>query len=193
MVGRVLLASIVAAVLMFVWGFVFWGLSGMGAELLEPLPAELDVLAALRNSQAPSGMYVYPLPADPSDEQAQTEWENKHREGPLLQLAYRKEGGPPMPLSMFAQGLGHCFAVALLTSCLLALAARGLPHFGGRLVFVLLVSLVAAIWSNVGDVVWWFHSPRYCLGNMAYTMGAGLVMGLVVAALVRRPAEETDA
>ncbi len=77
MVGRVLLASIVAAVLMFVWGFVFWGLSGMSTELSAPLPAELDVLAALRNSQAPSGMYVYPMPADPSDEQAQTEWEKK--------------------------------------------------------------------------------------------------------------------
>ena len=98
-----------------------------------------------------------------------------------------------MTPAMFAQGLGFYFAVALLTSCLLALAARGLPHFGSRLVFVLLVSLVAAIWTNVGDVVWWFHSPRYCLGNMAYTMGAGLVMGLVVAAIVRRPAEETDA
>lgn len=190
MVGRVLLASILAAVLMFAWGFVFWGLSGVSEKLLTPLPAELDVLASLRNSQAPSGMYVYPMPADPSDEEAQTEWENKHREGPLLQLAYRKEGGPPMPPSMFAQGLAHYFAVALLTSSLLALAAGGLPHFGGRLVFVLLVSLVSAIWANVGDVVWWFHSPNYCLGNMAYTMGAGLVMGLVLAAIVRRPAEK---
>ncbi len=193
MVGRVLLASIVAAVLMFAWGFVYWGLCCMGTKLAAPLPAELDVLAALRNSQAPSGMYVYPLPADPSDEEAQTEWENKFQEGPLLQLAYRKEGGPPMTPSMFAQGLGLNFAVALLTGCLLALAARGLPHFGGRLVFVLLVSLVAAIWTNVGDVVWWFHSPRYCLGSMAYTMGAGLLMGLVVAAIVRRPAEEMTA
>ncbi|MCH8839930.1 MAG: hypothetical protein IH831_04500 [Planctomycetes bacterium] len=193
MVGRVLLASIVAAVLMFVWGFVFWGLCSMVTKLAAPLPAELDVLAALRNSQAPSGMYIYPMPADPSDKEAQAECEKKFLEGPLLQLAYRKEGVLMMAPSMFAQGLGLNFAVALLTSCLLALAARGLPHFGGRLVFVLLVSLVAAIWTNVGDVVWWFHSPFYCLGNMAYVMGAGLVMGLVVATIVRRPAEQTDA
>lgn len=190
MAGRVLLASILAAVLMFVWGFVFWGLLGAGSRLLEPLPAELDVLAALRNSQAPSGMYVYPsMPVDSQDDEAIAEFERKHQEGPLLQLAYRQEGGPPMPPAIFAQGFGHYFAVALLTSCLLALAATGLPHFGGRLVFVLLVSLVAAIWGNVGDVVWWFHSPLYCMGNMAYTLGAGLVMGLVLAAIVRRPAE----
>lgn len=191
MAGRVLVASIVAAVLMFAWGFVFWGLSGIDKQVLAPLPAEMDVLAVLRNSQAPSGMYLYPMHDNSAVEQAQAEWETKHQEGPLLQLAYRKEGGPPMPPSIFAQSFAHYFAVALLVGCLLALAARGLPRFGGRLVFVLLVSLVAAIWSNVGDVVWWFHSPRYCLANMAYTMGAGLVMGLVLAALVRRPTEET--
>ncbi len=190
MAGRVFLASILAAILMFAWGFVFWGLLGVGPQLMQPLPAELDVLAALRNSQAPSGMYLYPVPADAKDEAAMAEFERKHLEGPLLQLAYRREGGPPMPPSVFAQGFGHYFAVALLTGCLLALTARGLPHFGGRLVFVLLVSLVAAIWGNVGDVVWWFHSPRYCVGNMAYTLGAGLVMGLVLAAIVRRPADE---
>jgi hypothetical protein len=189
MAGRVLLASILAAVLMFGWGYVFWGLLGVGPQLMQPLPAELDVLAALRNVQAPSGMYVYPMPPNAQDKAAAAEFEQKHLEGPLLQLAYRREGGPPMPPSIFAQGFGHYFSVALLTGCLLALAARGLPRFGGRLVFVLLVSLVTAIWGNVGDVVWWFHSPRYCVGNMAYTLGAGLAMGLVLAAIVRRPAD----
>jgi len=190
MAGRVLLASILAAVLMFAWGFVFWALLGVGPQMMQPLPAELDVLAALRNSQAPSGMYVYPMPVDAQDEAGVAEFERKHQEGPLLQLAYRQEGGPSMPPSIFAQGFGHYFAVALLTGCLLALASRGLPRFSGRLVFVLLVSLVTAIWGNVGDVVWWFHSPRYCVGNMAYTLGAGLAMGLVLAAIVRRPADE---
>ena len=190
MVGRVVLASIISAVLMFIWGFVFWGMAGMAPRLLEPLPAELDVTAALRNVQAPSGMYVYPMPPDPSDEEALAECKRKHEEGPLLRMAYRAEGSPPMPPSMFAQGLGYYFAVALLTGCLLALAVAGLPSYGSRLVFVLLLSLVAAIWSNVGDVLWWFHSPRFCLGNMAYTMGAGLVMGLVTAAIVRRPAQQ---
>ena len=66
MVGRVVLASIISAVLMFIWGFVFWGMAGMAPRLLEPLPAELDVTAALRNVQAPSGMYVYPMPPDPT-------------------------------------------------------------------------------------------------------------------------------
>jgi len=190
MAGRILLAAVLSAVLMFVWGFVFWGVLDMGSSLLQPLPAELDVLAALRRAQVPSGMYVYPLPVDPKDQQAFEAAKAKHEEGPLLQLAYQSQGGPVMPLSQLAQGLGHHFAIALLTGCLVALAVRGLPGFGSRLIFILLMSLIASLWTNVGDVVWWFHSPRYCLGLVGYEMGMGLLMGLVTAAIVRPSPEE---
>ncbi len=191
MAGRVLLAALLSAVLMFVWGFLFWGVLNFGGKLMQPLPAELDVLAALRKSGATSGMYVYPMPVDMKDEAGMKAFEAKHLEGPILQIAYQAEGGPPMPPSIFAQGLGHYFAVALLTGCLLALAARGLPSYGSRVTFVLLLSLIAAVWGNVGDAVWWFHSREYCLGNMAYSMGAGLAMALVMAAIVRRDPDET--
>lgn len=190
MAGRVLLAAVLSAVLMFVWGFVFWGVLNFGGSLMKPLPAELDVLAALRQSGASTGMYVYPMPASMDDEAATKEFEGRHIEGPILQMAYQAEGGKPMPPEKFAQGLGHYFAVALLTGCLLALASRGLPSFGSRVMFVLLLSLVAAVWGNVGDAVWWFHSREYCIGNMAYTMGAGLAMALVMATIVRRDPDE---
>lgn len=186
--GRVFL---VAAVLMFVWGFLFWAILGVGDSLLKPLPAELDVLAALRGSQTPSGMYVYPSPpADMNDQEAMAAFEAKHEEGPLLRMAYRAEGGPHMPPVKFAQGIGHYFGIALLSALLTALAAPALPTFGRRVGFVLLLSLIASVWTNVGDVVWWSHSLRYCLGNMAYGMGAGLLMGLAIAALVRAPTKE---
>lgn len=193
MAGRVLLAAVLSAVLMFVWGFVFWGVLNLGEQVMKPLPAELDVLASLRQSSAESGMYVYPMPSEEKDDDAKLIFETKHLEGPILQMAYVAEGGPVMPPERFAQGLGHYFAVALLTGCLLALAARGLPSFGSRVMFVLLLSLIAAVWGNVGDAVWWFHSREYCLANMAYTMGAGLAMALVMASIVRRDAEDSEA
>lgn len=185
MAKRVILAALLSAVLMFAWGFAFWGLSGALDKTCGPLPAELDVLASLRNSQAPSGMYVYPPPCDSSDAEAMAEWEAKHEEGPLLRLAYVAEGGPPMPPIKWVLGLGHYFAVALLSGSLVALAGSSLPSFGRRLGFVLLLSLIAAVWTNVGDVLWWRHSVAYCLGNMAYELVAGLLMGLVIAAMVK--------
>lgn len=189
MLFRVLLAAVVSAVLIFVWGFLFWGVLGVGQKFLAPLPAELDLLAVLRGSQAESGMYIYPMPLEMGNPEAEAEFRKKHEEGPLLQLAYQREGARPMAPAMFAQGLALNFAVALLAAALVALIAPSLPNFGRRFGFVVLLSLIVAIWNNVGDLVWWFHSPQYCLGNMAYTVGAGLLMGLVIAAVVRHSAD----
>jgi hypothetical protein len=185
MAVRVLVAALVSAVLMFVWGFVFWAVLGMGARLMDPLPAAVDVIAPLRHAQTPSGMYIFPMPADMNIEGAQEEFERLHEEGPLLQLAFVAEGRPAMPPSMYAMGLGHYFAVALLTGCLVAFTVKGMPSFGTRLAFVLLVSLIAVVWSNGGDWVWWFHSPKYCLGNAAYSLVAGLLMSLTMAAVIK--------
>ena len=71
------------------------------------------------------------------------------------------------------------------------MAVRNLPSFGSRMLFVLLLCLLAAVWGNGGDWVWWFHSPAYCLGNIAYVMGAGLAMAVVMAAIVRRDPEDS--
>lgn len=185
MVGRILTASVLSAVLMFMWGFFFWGLADMGSKLMEPLPAEEDVTAVLRSKRTPTGMYVYPMPVDPSQEDAHAEWERKHEEGPILQMAYRAEGGPVMSPAVMGKGLGHYFVVALLTSILLSLIVDRFPSYAGRVGFVLLVGLISAVWANGGDAVWWFHSLQYSLGNSAYTLGAALVMGLATAAIIK--------
>ena len=190
MAGRIVVAAVISAVLMFMWGFVFWAVLGVGSKVMQPLPAELDVLASLRNSGAASGVYVYPMPADMDDEEGTQLHKTKHEEGPVLQLAYRAEGGPVMPPLTYAKGVGHYFLVALLTGLLLALASRGLPGFGARFLFVLLLSLISTVWSQGGDLIWWMHSPEYCAGISAYTMGGGLLMAIVTAAIVKRPAEE---
>jgi hypothetical protein len=186
---RILLAAVLAAVLMFLWGFLFWGVMNIGASMMQPLPAaaELDLLAVLRNVQAPSGMYLYPMPPSEGDAEAQQLFASQHLEGPRLQLALVAEGGQPMPASQLALGWGHNFLIALLAGCLLALAGRGLPCFGTRLLAVLLVVLVAGLWGNGADWIWWFHSGTYCLGNAAYQLGGGLLMAVVLAALVKCP------
>lgn len=188
MAVRILVAAALSAVLMFLWGFVFWGVLDVGSSVMEPLPAELDVLASLRGSQAASGMYVYPMPADAADPDAVAEFERKHQEGPLLQLAYVAEGGDPMPASMFVFGLAHYFLVSLLAGCMLAIAGNGLRTFGRRFAVLGLFALAASLWANAADAIWWFHPLDYCLGNGAYQLVAGLLMAVVVAALVKRPA-----
>jgi hypothetical protein len=189
MAVRVFTAAVLSAVLMFMWGFVYWGpVLNMTANLMAPLPAdhELDVLAPLRSSKMPSGMYVYPGPLkDQGDEEAVAAWEAKIKEGPVFHMAYHAAGVSPMDPMMFAKGFAHQFVIALLAGILLATVVHGLPTYPSRVGVLVLVALIAAVWTNIGSVIWWFNTPKYAAGQMAYELVAGLLMALVTAAIIK--------
>jgi hypothetical protein len=189
MAVRALAAAAISAVLMFLWGFVYWGpVLNMTARLMQPLPPdrEMDILAPMRAGEMPTGMYVYPGPVtNKHDETAQAEWERKVQDGPIFHMAYSRRGTSPMDPMMFAKGLLHSFAIALLSAGLLAMVVHALPSYASRVGFLLLVSVIAAIWTNVASAIWWFHTPAYAAGQMAYELGAGVAMALVTAAIVK--------
>jgi hypothetical protein len=189
MVIRILLAAALSAVAMFFWGFVFWGpVLNMTVRLMEPLPAavELDTLAPLRAEKLADGMYVYPGPLiDQTDEAATKAWETKINEGPIVHMAYKASGVSPMDPAMFAQGFAHSFVLALLGGVLLSSVAAYLPSYGPRFALLALASLIAALWTPIGDMIWWFHPTKYALGAAAYTLMAGLLMAAITAAIVK--------
>lgn len=186
---RVLLAALLSAVAMFFWGFVFWGpVLNMTVRLMAPLPAtvELDALAPLRAEKLADGMYVYPGPlVDQSDEAAVKAWETKVNEGPIVHMTYKSSGVSPMDPGMFAKGFAHSFVLALLGGVLLSSVAAYLPNYGRRFAVLALASLIAALWTPIGDMIWWFHPTKYALGAAAYTLVAGLLMAAITAAIVK--------
>lgn len=187
MAVRILVASLISAVVVFAWGFLFWGVSGASQALLTPLPetSRIDLLAVLRRDNLPPGMYIYPAPSSgAADQAALDDFNHRHEEGPLLQLALH-DGAPPMQPGTFALGAGLNFVYALLAGAMVAIAGAGLPTFGRRLAFLAAFALAGAIWTNLGDVIWWFHPVRYGLGNAAYQLIAGLLTALIIAAIVK--------
>jgi hypothetical protein len=189
MVIRIFLSAALSAIAMFLWGFVFWGpVLNMTVRLMAPLPAtvELDALAPLRAEKLADGMYVYPGPlADQTDEAAVAAWEKKISEGPIVHMTYKASGASPMDPAMFAKGFAHSFVLALLGGVLLSSVAAYLPSYGRRFAVLALASLIAALWTPIGDMIWWFHSTSYALGSAAYTLVTGLLMAGITAAIVK--------
>jgi hypothetical protein len=107
-------------------------------------------------------------------------------------MAYRRGGLSPMDPAMFAKGLAHNFVIALLSATLLATVVHGLPTYASRVGVLLLVALIASIWTNIGSVIWWFHPIDYAAGQIAYEVVGGLLMALVAAAIIK-PREMTAA
>lgn len=189
MIVRVFFGAVLAAVLGFVWGFVFWGVLNAGNMLMDPLPNEETVIQTLLNAGLPSGMYVYPAPGDMSDPAVMEAVEAQHQKGPKLQLAFFATGGPGMPPEQYLKGWTHYFAVALIAGALLAMVRNSLPTYGSRVLFVLLLGLVATVWAHWADAVWFFHSWEYTAGRGAETLITALLFGLVLAAVIKPTAQ----
>ena len=189
MATRVLLAAVLAAVLMFLWGFAFWGMGiPVAMGMMDPLPGNDDGSAGVKLQElvgagGETRVYVYPWP--PNSEEAAETFNQLHRAGPIVQLFYRKEGSEPMSPTIFALGWLHYFALALLAGILLKIALPALPTFGQRVCVVSIVGLIGAIWSTIAGAIWFSHPWRYAIGDAAYGIVAGLLMAVVLAAIIK--------
>jgi hypothetical protein len=185
MIVRVFFAALIAAVLGFAWGFIFWGVLGAGSMIMAPLPQEATVKEALVNAGLASGVYVYPFPAKMDDEEDVRRAQEQHMKGPIMQIAYRPDGGPPMPPEQYVKGVVHYFAVALIAGALLAMARSSLPRYGSRVLFVLLLGLLATVWAHWADAIWFADPWPYTAGRGLESLVTALIMGLVLAAIIK--------
>jgi hypothetical protein len=92
---RLFFAAMLSAVLLLAWSFLFWTVFGASTHLMVPLPSENHLIAELREFGIASGMYLYPVPVDTNNQEATEVFNQQHRDGPLLQLAYKADGGLP--------------------------------------------------------------------------------------------------
>lgn len=182
---RTLLGSLLAAIAMFVWGFLFWGL-----PIVQPIDSGLDgekAQAALSGLLSRDGVYVFPEP--PGQEMTEA-WSALHRRGPLGMIFYRAAGAEPMAPTVFLLGFAHNLITCLLIALLLGKASSALAAYGSRVGFVALAGLAATIWGHAGDPIWLYHPWRFHLLAMAYDLVAWLLVGAILARFVRDPAAE---
>ncbi|HYE97034.1 MAG TPA: hypothetical protein VD962_12570 [Rubricoccaceae bacterium] len=177
-----LLGAVLAAVVLFLFGFVVWGL--MPVDPFSTVSDEPALSQTLVQVLPASGVYLLPDEGDTEEEfAAATE---AMRRGPLAMVFFRREGVEPMAPAVFALGFLHMFVTALLLGLVLRQAAPALPSYGARVAFVALLGLTAAVWARLGEPIWWhfpwgFHLLYFFSDLLSWTLA-----GLVLARFVRR-------
>jgi hypothetical protein len=181
---RLLLGSLLAALVMFIWGFLFWAvpwpnpaIHTMGAD------AEAAVAEALRRQIPETGTYVIPNPQT-TDPQTYTA---RHEAGPVAMLFVQADGFAPMRPGVFVGGFVHMLAVAFLLGLILRIAAPVAPTYGKRVLFVLLLGLTAALWSEIGEPIWWAHPWAYHLTVFVSDVTTWGLAGLILARFATSP------
>ncbi len=186
---RILLASLLAAVAAFFWGFVSWTMLPWHNPLKFKNSAAIS--DAIKAGAPEHGIYMLPEGAESmSDEAGMKRIEAELKTGPFVWAIVR-----PAPTSMDMGGpmmLGflRAFAAAVILSVMLSCFNR--DGFRCRVRFCVLAYLLVSI-NGDGPVWIWFHGP---LSNFlimtADHLIEGLLVGLILAKFIRPAAVRTQ-
>lgn len=192
MTKRIILAGVLGAIATFIWTAIAHMVTPLGEAGIGEIPNEEAVLAAMRSSiGAKTGLYMFPgmgLGADATHAQqreAMKDYEAKLEKNPSGLLLYHPAGSRTMnmpkhlTIEFITQLLEGLLVVALL-------AQTRIVTFGGRVAFVTVAGIFAAITTNVSYWNWWGFPATYTASYMFIQIVGFFVLGLVAAFIFKK-------
>ncbi len=170
---KFLLAPLLGALAMFFWGFIYYGLSGVPYKVLGTAGDVGPAVAALFPAD---GTYLLPDPRGTPEVMAE-----QMKRGQLVMVHVKKSGVQEMDPGILAKGFALEFITCLLLAFILHLVAPGFKTYGCRLMFCVMFGVVATVFSNGGQVIWWQQQWGWHLMTMLHDIIAFLLAGAVLA------------
>ena len=190
---KILLAGILGGIVMFIWTSIAHMALPLGEAGIREIPNESAALSTMQsNIGENTGLYIFPglgVSKDASRQEkseAMKHMSEKMAANPSGILMYHAPGRP------FALGksLGIEFGTELLESILVVflLAQTRIGSFPGRVGFVLVAGILAAISTNVSYWNWYGFPGVYTASYMLIQVIGFLCVGIVAALVLRNRA-----
>jgi hypothetical protein len=182
---KILLAGILGGIAMFIWTTIAHLALPLGEAGIREIPNESAVLDAMQNNiGAQTGLYIFPGMGVGKNATRQ------ERNEAMKQVAAKAASGPSgllmyHPTRSFNIGklMGVEFAAELVEAILAVflLAQAGIASFAGRVGFVFVIGILAAIATNVSYWNWYGFPGVYVASYMLITVVGFLCVGIVAA------------
>jgi hypothetical protein len=188
---KVLLAGILGGIVMFIWTSIAHMALPLGEAGLGEIPNESAVLSALQsNIGDQTGLYVFPGPGLGKNatrrekEEAMKHMGEKIASNPSGILMYHAPGRE----LMLGKLLGVEFGTELLEAILVVflLAQTRIASFVGRVGFVLVAGILAAIATNVSYWNWYGFPCVYTASYMFIQIVGFFLVGIIAAFMLRK-------
>jgi hypothetical protein len=178
---RTVVGVIVATVVLYMWGFVYWSFGPYKTQIWKQSPNDVAAGNALRDLFPENGTYLVPGFGN-----AQQNREELSNTGPVVMvhmLAVR--GMPGMDPKTLLFGFELDLVVIALIALVLRRVAPSLPTYFDRVKFVTLIGLAAAVLIDVGDITWWHIDWQWKLYQAFYDVSFWVLTGLVLGLFVK--------
>ena len=176
---RFMIGSLVATIVMYVWGAVFW-MSPQPYQVLQRTANDAAIGKLLRDNFPESGTYL--VPGAYNDKQTAAAL---FKAGPIATIHLQREGAEMMSPKVLLLGFIHQLITVLLLAALLSMALPALPRYLSRVVFITLAGIVAAFFINLGDPIWWHHPWPLHLVAALHNVVAWFLAALLLAIFIK--------
>jgi hypothetical protein len=188
---RILLAGIIGGIAMFIWTSIAHMALPLGEAGIAEIPNESAVLSAMQSSVGEkTGLYVFPglgVSKNATREQkneAMKQMQQRIAANPSGILMYH----PPGRQFAFGKTLAIEFGTEALQAILVIwlLAQTCIGTFAGRVGFVLIAGVLAAITTNVSYWNWYGFPGVYTTSYMLIEIIGFAVVGVVAGLMLRK-------
>jgi len=188
---KILLAGIFGGIVMFIWTSIAHMALPLGEAGVGEIPNESAVLSAMQsNIGDQTGLYIFPGPGLGKNATRQEKQEAMKHMGEKIAtnpsgiLMYHPPGRP----LVLGKLLGIEFVTELLEAILVVflLAQTRIASFAGRVGFVLVAGILAAIATNVSYWNWYGFPCVYTASYMFIQIVGFFLVGIVAAFMLRK-------
>lgn len=184
---RIPVATLLGAIALYLWGAMSWVVLGLHDSSYQALPNEA-VITPVMTAQIPEdGVYYFPGLAADAGEDAMTEWQERHKAGPIGQLVIQREGTDPLAPSVQVRGFLNALASVFLATLLLVAAAPSLRTYVNRVAFVVGLGLIAAMTADMKYQIFFYQPSEHTTMLVIDHVAGWCCAGLVLAAIIKRP------
>jgi hypothetical protein len=193
---KILLAGILGGIVMFIWTSIAHMALPLGEAGIGEIPNESAVLSAMQsNIGDQTGLYIFPGPGLGKNATRQEKQEAMKHMGEKIAtnpsgiLMYHPPGRP----LVLGKLLGVEFVTELLEAILVVflLAQTRIAGFAGRVGFVLVAGILAAIATNVSYWNWYGFPCVYTASYMFIQIVGFFLVGIVAAFMLRKMSVRT--
>lgn len=172
---KLALGSFVAAIAMFVTGFIFFAtpigqIAYAGADEAQSAAVQASLAANLPKT----GTYMVP---DPSTQSGTT----LYGQGPVATVHYNSKGFSLSDMSGVGAGFVQELIVCILLAAALGALDRRIPDFASRARIVVLFSIAASAMINLGKPIWLHQDWTYWIYNFVAESVMLAIPGLIIA------------
>jgi hypothetical protein len=188
---KIFLAGVLGGIAMFIWTSIAHMALPLGEAGIKEIPNESAVLSAMQSSMGDkTGLYIFPglgVGKDATSEQkneAMKQMQQRIAANPSGILMYH----PPGRQFAFGKSLVIEFTTELLQALLVIwlLAQTRIGSFAGRVGFVLVAGVLAAITTNVSYWNWYGFPGVYTASYILIEIVGFVLVGVLAALLLRK-------